>query len=152
MKKLCQCPDLPSPRKNPHEARLYKGSENPFRLSNIVSNQFDCSFAMYLFPFDNQTCFVMVSLIHTWNEAVQCSNNGRYEALVQTLKFLAHHTTTTERQNLACPGWKGQLLWGYRAATVHIDSDRSNFAPGRFTKLDNHYFLNTFALFWAAFQ
>ena len=54
-----------SPRKNPHEAKLYKGSENPFRLSNIVSNQFDCSFAMYLFPFDNQTCFVMVSLIHT---------------------------------------------------------------------------------------
>ena len=59
--------------------------------------------------------------------------------------ILADHTTTTERQNQACPGWKGQLLWGYWAAAVHIDSNRSNFAPGRFTKLE--YFCSIFIRF-----
>ena len=149
MKKLCQWPDLSSPRKNPHEAKLYKGSENPFRLSNIVSNQFDCSFAMYLFPFDNQTCFVMVSLIHTWNEIVQalviCLFLDMLKHCYKHWSILADHTTTTERQNQACPGWKGQLLWGYWAAAVHINSNRSNFAPGRFTKLE--YFCSIFIRF-----
>ena len=42
------------------ESQIYGGSNNPLQLSNRVSSQFDCLFSMFMFPFDNQTCFVQV--------------------------------------------------------------------------------------------
>ena len=43
-----------------HESRFFKGSENPFQLSNMVSAEYSCDFVMKMFPFDNQTCYVEV--------------------------------------------------------------------------------------------
>ena len=51
-----------SPLEYIHESKIFKGSQNPLKLSNLVSSPFDCNFSMFMFPFDNQTCFVQVSV------------------------------------------------------------------------------------------
>ncbi len=43
----------------PHNAYLYKGSENPITLGRVYSAKFICDYDMSIYPFDTQECFTI---------------------------------------------------------------------------------------------
>jgi hypothetical protein len=45
------------------EKYLYSGSENPFIFTRTYEIKFNCHFDLHDYPFDLQTCYILVNII-----------------------------------------------------------------------------------------
>ena len=53
-------PPQKSNRRNLHEALVYEGNENPLVFSEILDESLSCDFELTYYPFDTQTCSVIL--------------------------------------------------------------------------------------------